>query len=175
MISRRAFSMIVPMAAISVRALRAADVDGQWEAEINSPRGPLKVRFNLKSDGESLTGTIGNEQGRDVEIQDGKISGDDLSFVQVMSRGPFEIRVNYSGKVTGDEMELTRTVERPAGAPGGGGSGPQGGARPGRGVGGAGGRRPGGARGGARQQGPGGGRRGGGFQRSITFVAKRVP
>ena len=170
MISRRAFAMIVPMAAASTLRLRAAGVDGKWEAEIDSPMGPMILTFELKSDGESLIGTIGNDLMGDVEIQEGKVSGDEVSFVQTQARGDFEIRMMYTGTVTGDEMELTRTVERPPGGRGGGR--PGGGAPP---QGGAGGRRgPGGARGGARGQGPGGARRGGGFRRPVTFVAKRV-
>ena len=173
MISRRAFAMIVPMAAASTPRLRAAAVDGKWEAEIDSPRGPMVLTFDLKSDGESLAGTIGNDLMGEVEIQEGKVIGDEVSFVQKQVRGDFEIRMKYAGKVTGDEMELTRSVERPPGGRGGGRPGggppPQGGAR-----GGARGQGPGGARGGARRQGPGGARRGGGFGRPVTFVAKRV-
>ena len=170
MISRRAFAMIVPMTAASTLRLRAAGADGKWEAEIDSPRGPMVLTFDLKSDGGSLTGTIGNDLMGEVEIHEGKVSGDEVSFVQKQARGDFEIRMMYTGKVTGDEMEVTRSVERPPGGRGGGRPGggppPQGGARGGRG--------PGGGRGGARGQGPGGARRGGGLGRSVTFVAKRV-
>ena len=164
MISRRAFAMIAPMTAASTLRLRAAGVDGTWEAEIDSPRGPMVLTFDLKSDGESLTGSIGNDLMGDVEIHEGKVSGNDVSFVQKQARGDFEIRMMYTGTVTGDEMELTRSVERP---PGGRGGGRPGGGRPPQGG-------PGGGRGGARGQGPGGARRGGGFGRSVTFVAKRV-
>ena len=100
MISRRAFAMIVPMAAASTLRLRAAGVDGKWEAEIDSPMGPMILTFELKSDGESLTGTIGNDLMGDVEIQEGKVSGDEVSFVQTQARGDFEIRMMYTG--TGD-------------------------------------------------------------------------
>ena len=162
--------MSVPMPAASTLRLRAAGVDGKWEAEVDSPRGPVVLAFDLKSDGEALTGTIGNDLMGEVEIQEGKVIGDEVSFVQKQARGDFEIRMKYTGKVTGDEMELTRSVERP---PGGRGGGRPGGGRPPQG-GAGGGRGPGGARGGARRQGPGGARRGGGFGRPVTFVAKRV-
>lgn len=179
MISRRAFALAVPALATTMRGLRAAEVDGKWEAEIEGPQGSTVFTFDLKADGETLTGTVGNEMMGEFEIQDGKISNDQVEFVQVMQRGDLQIRFNYAGKVSGDEMELTRTVQRPGGPGGGqgpgGGRGPGGGGRPGggRGAGGPGGGRPGGApRGGPGAGGPGGGRRG--MARAMTFTAKRV-
>ncbi len=169
MISRRAFAMVVPMAAVSVRRLRAAGVDGKWKAEIENPRGTQVMMFDLKSDGDSLTGTVGNDRVQ-FEIKDGRISGDEVSFVQTVMRGEMEFRFQFQGKVMGDEMQLTRTAQRPAGAPGGG-RGPGGGRPPG---GRGGGQRPAGGQGGARGQGPGGARRGGGQGRGVTIVAKRV-
>ena len=179
MISRRAFALAVPALATTLRRLRAAEVDGNWEAQIEGPQGPMVFTFSLKADGEALTGTVGNEMMGESEIQDGKVSGDQVEFVQVMQRGDFQVRFNYAGKVSGDEMELTRTIQRPGGP--GGGQG-QGGARGpgggGRGAGGPGGGRPGGAPGaggpggGRGAGGPGGGRRGMG--RAMTFTAKRV-
>lgn len=149
MISRREFALTVPLAAVSVRSLKAAGVDGKWKAEVENPRGVAVIMFDLKSEGEALTGTAGNDNGM-TEITDGKVSGDGVSFVQVVTRGNFEMRVKYEGKVMGDELELTRTMERPAGGRPGGG---QGGGRPGGG------------------QGAGGG---GGGGRPVTFTAMRV-
>ena len=176
MISRRAFALAVPALATMVRDLRAAAVDGKWEAEIEGPQGSTVVVFDLKADGEMLTGTVGNETTGAAEIQDGKISGDQIEFAQVMQRGNFQMRFNYSGKISGDEMELTRTVQRPGGPAGGRGpgggrpGGAQGGGRPGGGQGGA---RPGGGQGGGRGAGGQGGGRGG-MGRALTFTAKRV-
>jgi hypothetical protein len=170
MISRRAFAMVMPMAAVSVRRLRAAGVDGKWKAEIQSPRGSVVMVFDLKSEGDSLTGSVGNDMMGEIEIQDGKVMGDEVSFVQTMMRGDFEIRIQYTGKVMGDEMELTRTGQRPGGGRG------QGGGRPRGGAGGAGGGQGrGGGQGGARGQGPGGAGRRRGMGGATTFVAKRIP
>lgn len=166
MISRRAFALAVPALATTMRGLRAAQVDGKWEAQIDGPQGSVVFTFDLEADGEALTGTVGNEMMGESEIQEGKISGDQVEFVQVMQRGNFQVRFNYAGKVSGDELELTRTIQRPGGPGGGQGQGGPGG---GRGAGGPGGGRPGGGRGAG---GPGGGGRGMG--RAMTFTAKRV-
>ena len=185
MISRRAFALAFPALAATVRGLRAAEVDGKWEAQVDGPQGPMALIFDLKADGETLTGTVGNEMMGESEIEAGKISGDEVEFVQVMQRGNFQMRFTYAGKVSGDEMELTRTMQRPGGGQGPGGPGGgrgAGGPGGGRGAGGPGGGRQGGAPGGGRGAGgPGGGRGAGGpggggrgMGRAMTFTAKRV-
>ena len=182
MISRRAFALAVPALATTMRGLRAAEVDGKWEAQIEGPQGSTVFTFDLKADGETLTGTVGNEMMGHSEIQEGKLSGDQVEFVQVVQRGNFQIRFNYAGKVSADEMELTRTMQRPGGGQGPGGGRGAGGPGGGRGAGGPGGGRPGGAPGGGRGAGgPGGGRGAGGpggggrgMGRAMTFTAKRV-
>ena len=182
MISRRAFAFAAPFAAFSIQRLRAAGVDGKWEAEVPGGQSPVVVMFDLKADGEALRGTVGNDAMGTSDIADGKISGDTVSFIQVISRGNRQIRFQYEGKLMGDEMELTRSMVRPAGQGGGaGGQRGQGGAAGGqRGQGGAAGgqRGQGGAAGGQRGQGGGGqaagARQGGGIGARVTFTAKRV-
>ena len=103
----------------------AADPTGKWEALTETPRGEFKMTFDLKADGEKLTGTISNDRMGNSEIQDGKISGEEISFKQVMSRGDREMTIEWTGVVKGDEIELTRRmVGGPGGrGPGGGGGG----------------------------------------------------
>lgn len=126
---------------VATGAVLAGDPSGKWEATIQSPRGEMKMNFNLKADGETLTGTVGNEMMGDSEIQDGKISGDDISFKQVMERGERKMTIEWTGKIKGDELELTRSFAGGMGGgrgPGGGGPGGPG-ARGPRGEGGPGG------------------------------------
>ena len=187
MISRRTFALAAPFAACWTGRLRAAGVDGKWEAEVAGPGGPMVMTFDLKSDGEALTGTIGSQMMGTSDIEDGKVSADAVSFVQVFSRGNRQIRFKYEGKLMGDELELTRSMVRPAGAGGqrgqaggaGGQRGQGGGAGGQRGQGGgAGGQRgqAGGAGGQRGQAGGAGGQRGqgGGIGAPVTFTAKRV-
>ncbi|MBI1352812.1 MAG: hypothetical protein GC160_00595 [Acidobacteria bacterium] len=137
----------------------AADASGKWEAKIEGPRGEMAFVFNLTADGETLTGTVSNEMMGESEISDGKVSGDEISFKQKLERGERTMTFAYKGKVNGDELELTRTVE-------GMGGGKKGGMRPGGGQG-------GGQAGGQGGAGDGGPRRGG-MGREMTFVAKRI-
>ncbi len=159
MISRRAFALAVPAFAVSVAELRAAGIDGKWQAEVPGRGGPVPVTFDLKAEGQTLTGSISADVIGDTEIQDGKVDGEAVSFVQVLARGQRQIRFKYEGNLAGDSLELTRTLVRPGGmAPARPGSGPgQGGGRP---------------QGGSPRGGQGGGR---GFAAPLTFTAKRIP
>lgn len=159
MISRRAFAVAVPAFAVSVAGLRAAGIDGKWQAEVPGRDGSVPVTFNLKAEGQTLTGSISADVIGDTEIQEGKVDGESVSFVQVLARGQRQIRFKYEGRLSGDSLELTRTLVRPAGmAPARPGSRPgQGGGRP---------------QGGPPRGGQGGGR---GFAAPLTFTARRIP
>lgn len=159
MISRRAFAAAVPAFAVSVAGLRAAEIDGKWKAEVPGRDGAVPVTFDLRAEGQTLTGSISADVIGDTEIQEGKLDGKTVSFVQVLARGQRQIRFKYEGKLAGDSLELTRTLVRPAGrAPARPGPGPgQGGGRP---------------QGGPPRGGQGGGR---GFAAPLTFTAKRIP
>jgi len=144
---------ILSIAAVVMLALVAsavaADATGKWVAQQQGRNGTTETTFELKADGAKLTGSVtmpgmmGGEPTK-VEIKDGKIDGDNISFVVVRMVGPnqdMEMKSTYKGKVAGDE--ITFTVERapmpgmggPGGGPGGGGGMGQGG--PGGGMGGA--------------------------------------
>ena len=75
-------------------------------------------------DGSNVTGTLNNSQlPGDVEIKEGKITGDEVSFFLMRTIGQAETKVLWKGKISGDEIKFTRSTEGgAAGAPGGGGT-----------------------------------------------------
>jgi len=135
----------------------AADVTGKWVAQVQGRNGMTENTFTLKADGDKLTGTLATPQG-ESEITEGKVAGDEISFVIVRKFGENEMKISYKGKVAGDEITFTREFQMP---PGGFGGGPGGGAPPAGGQGG-----PGGGQGGRGMGGPGG--------TPPPIVAKRV-
>ena len=91
----------------------AADVTGPWHAEFEGRRGRQKIQFEFKADDGKLTGKTLSQFGsetREVEIQDGKIEGDTLSFTQVMNFQGNEMRIEYTGKIGDDGIAFTRKV-----------------------------------------------------------------
>ena len=104
-------------------ALLAADVSGKWVAEQPGRNGgpARQTTFNLKADGAKLTGTMMGGMGRGgaapaaVEITDGKVDGDKVSFTvkRETPNGPMEMK--YNGTVAGEELTLKFTMQGPDG------------------------------------------------------------
>jgi len=100
------------LAAISV-VTRAADVTGTWKADFETQRGLQKYTFNLKQEGASVTGKANVDRDgekREAEFKDGKIDGDTVSFVETINAQGNDLRVTYTGKISGDEIKFTRQV-----------------------------------------------------------------
>ncbi len=88
-------------------AVTAADVAGKWKAEFTTPDGQTRSSlFTFKVEGDKLTGTVSSPRG-EAPIQEGKVSGDEISFVVVREFGGNEVRIHYKGKVSGNELKLT--------------------------------------------------------------------
>ena len=90
-----------------------ADATGKWTAEMAGRNGNTRqVTMNLKVDGAKLTGTIGGARG-DTDITDGKVDGDEISFSVVREFNGNQMKLNYKGKVTDNEIHFT--VQREGG------------------------------------------------------------
>jgi hypothetical protein len=86
----------------------AASVTGKWTAQVPGRDGQTRdVTFNFKTAGEKLTGTMSGRQG-DMEISDGKVKGDEVSFDVTMTIQGNAMKMTYKGKVAGDEIKFTR-------------------------------------------------------------------
>jgi hypothetical protein len=89
----------------------AADVTGKWTAEIPGRGGATATTtFNLKADGATLTGTVNGGRGGEQPISEGKVDGDNISFVQALSFNGNDVKISYKGVVKGDSIEFTREV-----------------------------------------------------------------
>ena len=71
----------------SALVAHAADVTGKWTAEFDTQVGPQKYVFELKADAGKVTGKASFErmgQKGEAELKDGKLTGDDISFVEML-------------------------------------------------------------------------------------------
>lgn len=122
----RLFWMCLLVSLFALAAV-AADISGKWISETpGRDGGTVTTTYNFKVTGNTLTGTISSQRG-DQEISEGKISGDEISFVTVRQGPNGEIKITYKGKVSGNEIRLTRQMPEGMGGRGGGagGRGPQ--------------------------------------------------
>jgi len=92
----------------------ASTIDGKWKTEIQGKNGTLTTVLDLKSDGNTLTGSVTNSGGKrahTVAISDGKLDGDKFSFVVVQKGKNGEMRIQWQGSVSGDQLKGTRSRE----------------------------------------------------------------
>lgn len=92
---------------------RAADVTGVWQSEFDSRVGHLKYTFNFKTEGEKLTGTATRElEGKPVtsDLQEGRLADGQITFVELLKFNDQDVRIEYRGKLAGDEISFTRKV-----------------------------------------------------------------
>jgi hypothetical protein len=84
----------------------AADINGKWTYEMTTPNGDKREgTFNFKADGDKLTGTVAGMRG-ETPISDGKIDGDNISFVVVRNFNGEERKMQYKGTIVGNELKL---------------------------------------------------------------------
>jgi len=93
--------------------LYAADITGKWTAQFDSQVGVQKYVFEFKVDGAKLTGmAISNIGGTEAKtaISEGTVKGDDVAFVENLKYQDMDLRIAYKGKITGEEIKLSRMV-----------------------------------------------------------------
>lgn len=106
-------SAILAAALALASSAHGADVTGKWKSDFMTVIGSAKYTYDLKSDGTNVTGKalrIGDAQTNETTLTEGKLVGDDISFVEPLSVGDQDVRIEYSGKVDGDQLKLTRKV-----------------------------------------------------------------
>jgi hypothetical protein len=84
----------------------AADITGNWKADLQTPQGTVQVSYSFKQDGEALTGTWQAANSPTIQISDGKVIGDNVSFaVKIDANGGMTFA--HEGKINGDQLQLT--------------------------------------------------------------------
>lgn len=105
----RRLTLALLFVAFTAVGAHAADFNGKWTAEFDTAIGLQKYTYDFHVDGTALTGKAKNEHG-ETAITAGKIDGDNISFVENMSFNGMDIRIEYTGKISGDEIKFTRKV-----------------------------------------------------------------
>jgi hypothetical protein len=77
--------------------------DGKWQLTINTPLGAQQSTLNVTAQGGSLSGTQSAATGDERPIEDGKISGDDISWKTSVTK-PMALTLEFTGKVQGDTI-----------------------------------------------------------------------
>jgi len=107
----------------------AAGIDGKWTAEVPGRGGNTQTRtLMLHASGGKLTGSFEGPRGGAVDISEGSIDGDNVSFKVVREFNGNQFTQQYKGTLSGSG-ELTLTVSGDSGRRGGGKRGGKGAGR----------------------------------------------
>jgi hypothetical protein len=95
--------------ALVAALLAGADLTGQWKGSFEGGGETRNVVFDLKSDGTAVTGTVGglSAPGNALELKDGKLAGDKLSFWFTTEYNGGDIKLVCTGQVAGGEIKFT--------------------------------------------------------------------
>ena len=106
----RAIAFAAWVLLLALTAFAAGSLDGEWEADMPVRDGtePTTLKFKVEEGGK-LTGSITSSR-REIEIQDGKVEGDQVSFKQHINPGGREITIIFTGTVKGDEIQFKREL-----------------------------------------------------------------
>lgn len=81
----------------------AADVDGKWAGNIETPGGAITLSYTFKADGAALTGTMIGPDGAEIKITDGKVDGNKIAFTVTTDFGPLP----FTGVVSAMDIKLS--------------------------------------------------------------------
>ena len=118
---RRVLAAVVMAIGVAIPAF-AADVTGKWVGNVETPNGPLELTYELKAEGETVTGTVSSPMGS-LPIEKGKLAGDVLTYTVSIESAVIthEAKLNAAGdeiaiKATGDWGTSEYVVKKVAAA-----------------------------------------------------------
>lgn len=100
--------------AAGVAAAADADLTGNWTIVIGTPPPDGRLAtLRLKQEGDKFTGKVVLPGGKSLEIEDGKVAKNRVSFVQVFPGGA---KLYFVGDATGNTIKGQTEIE-PLGKP----------------------------------------------------------
>ena len=93
-----------------VIAAQSPDITGKWNASFETQIGTQTYTYDFAVKDGVLTGTAKSNLGESV-LSEGKVTGDAVTFVEMLKFDGNDIRIDYKGKiVSADEIRFTRQV-----------------------------------------------------------------
>ncbi len=105
--------LLVSVVLLCLVPASAADISGKWTTAIQTGIGVMNYTFDFKVEGAKLTGkAVMSMDGGSSEsaITEGSVKGDQISFVETLKVQGQELRVEYKGKISGEEIHGSRQV-----------------------------------------------------------------
>jgi hypothetical protein len=78
-------------------------VDGTYKIEIDTPMGKQESTLTLKADGGKLSGSMESMFGKQ-DFSGGTVTGDSFAFTMEISSPMGNMKLDYTGQVSGDDI-----------------------------------------------------------------------
>jgi hypothetical protein len=91
--------------------LFSADITGKWKGQLTGADRDRDLTFDLVVKGEAVTGTVSGVLDHALEIKDGKVQGDTVSFWVPAEYQGQSLKLKYSGQISGSEIRFTLSLE----------------------------------------------------------------
>ena len=104
---RRAVLALVMTIGLAATAF-AADVNGKWVGNVETPNGPIELTYDLKADGETLSGTVSSAMGS-LPLNKGKIAGNVRTYEVAIENAVITHQATVN--VAGTEIAIKATGE----------------------------------------------------------------
>jgi GH35 family endo-1,4-beta-xylanase/enterochelin esterase-like enzyme len=101
------------MAPMLFREQNQANVSGTWKADFNTQRGLQKYTLVFQQSGTTIAARAAVDldgESREIEFKEVSLNADVLTFVETLNAQGRELRIQYTGKVSGDEVQFRRAV-----------------------------------------------------------------
>ena len=100
---------VLVLAAVFAATAAAADITGNWKGVAETPNGKVERTFQFKQTGSNLTGETVSDMMGASPITGGKVEGDTVTFTITVKFQDNEMKLNYKGKIAGDEIKFNVT------------------------------------------------------------------
>ena len=99
------FRRLAAVLVLAAGCCLASDADGKWAGNIETPNGPIPIAFDLKTEGNNVTGVTRGPQG-EVQITNGKLEGTLLSFSLAFDVAGTKMTIRYKGIVSKEKIDF---------------------------------------------------------------------
>jgi hypothetical protein len=107
----RGFLSVIALVAVSASLSFAADAGGDWKGAFDFNGASVPVTFHLKVKDASVSGSIEGLPTTPIDIKDGKIDGDTITFTATTDYQGTAVKLVYKGKLAGDQITFTMGTE----------------------------------------------------------------
>jgi hypothetical protein len=103
------FVLFCALLALTCMVALGANIDGKWTREQQGRDGKATTQtLTLKADGSKLTGALDGGRGGPIDISEGTVTGNDVTFkITRQGRDGTPTTTTYKGTLSGDTLKLS--------------------------------------------------------------------